>query len=281
MPGPSFLEKFGDVPLTVPDGLEMSMLEKFHPLKTWIDQLHHSLSLQHQDASHPFHSKPYALRSLAVKSHTMFGPSRIGFANVEAVVKNDDGNRLPATVFLRGPSVAMLFMLLPDGIPSDSTHGDDERYVVLTVQPRVAAGSMAFAELPAGMVDEKNEFSGTAAREIYEELGIRIEEKDLLCLSDMVEPTPPEGQKDEGLSLAMFPSAGGCDEFIKIFMCEKRVEREKLDEWRGKQTGLREDGEIISLRLVRYEDLWKEGARDSKALSAVALYEGLKREGKI
>jgi ADP-sugar diphosphatase len=35
------------------------------------------------------------------------------------------------------------------------------------------------------------------------------------------------------------------------------------------------------LKVVRLGDLWKEGARDAKTLSAWALYCGLKREGRI
>lgn len=71
-------------------------------------------------------------------------------------------------------------MLIPD-----DGKDEEERYVLLTVQPRVAAGSLEFVELPAGMVDEEGEFVGTAAREIEEELGIRIEERELRNLSEM------------------------------------------------------------------------------------------------
>jgi len=44
---------------------------------------------------------------------------------------------------------------------------------LLTLQPRIAAGSLAFPELPAGMVDDGT-FSGAAAKEIEEELGTAI-----------------------------------------------------------------------------------------------------------
>jgi ADP-sugar diphosphatase len=46
-------------------------------------------------------------------------------------------------------------------------------------------------------------------------------------------------------------------------------------------TGLRNEGEKITLKVVKLGDLWKEGARDAKTLSAWALYHGLKKEGKI
>ena len=38
---------------------------------------------------------------------------------------------------------------------------DEERYVILTIQPRIPAGSLTFAELPAGMVDDSDSDTGS------------------------------------------------------------------------------------------------------------------------
>jgi 8-oxo-dGTP pyrophosphatase MutT (NUDIX family) len=59
-------------------------------------------------------------------------------------------------------------ILQPDDLPQDS---QDEKHVLLTIQPRIPAASLAFPELPAGMVDDGGNFAGAAAREIKEELG--------------------------------------------------------------------------------------------------------------
>lgn len=170
----------------------------------------------------------------------------------------------------------MLVMLIPDDAPPDS----DERYVVLTVQPRVPAGSLGFVELPAGMVDDAGTFKGSAAKEMEEELGITIGEDELTCLSDLAVPEGADTE-EEGLPRAMFPSAGGCDEHITIYSYEERIPREQLKEWSGRLTGLRSHGEKITLKVVAMKDLWKEGARDAKALGALALWEGLRREKKV
>lgn len=185
-------------------------------------------------------------------------------------------------MFLRGPSVAMLVMLVPDDIPEGGKGEEGERYVLLTVQPRVAAGSLEFVELPAGMVDEGGSFAGQAAREIEEELGMVIAEGELVSLSELAGAggDGAEGKRGQ-LPNAVYPSAGGCDEYIPIYMHERRVPRAQLGEWSGKLTGLREHGERITLKLVRMRDLWKEGARDAKCLAAVALWEGLRREGRV
>ena len=173
----------------------------------------------------------------------------------------------------------MLVILVPDDIDPVPDSSLNERYAVLAVQPRIPAGSLALAELPAGMVDEGT-FSGAAAKEMHEELGLEIREEDLTCLSELARPRDEEGE-GEGLPRAMYPSPGGCDEHVTIFMHERKVPRSQLKEWTGKLTGLRDHGEKITLKLVPMRDLWREGSRDGKCLSAVALWEGLRREGKI
>lgn len=220
----------------------------------------------------------------------MFGP-RIGFLKLTADVSTASGaSRLPGTIFLRGPAVAMLVVLIPDDQPAaDDGAGGGEAYVVLTVQPRIATGSLGFVELPAGMLDDDSNFAGAAAREIEEELGMVIGQEELTCLTDRaadirrargVGAGARDGAEDElreTLPFAMFPSAGGCDEYIKIFSHERRVPRHTLQEWEGKYGGLRDQGEMITLKVVPLDDLWLEGGMDSKALAAVTLYRQLKK----
>ncbi|KAI2611836.1 hypothetical protein GGR54DRAFT_616949 [Hypoxylon sp. NC1633] len=301
--------KSPSIPVTLPEGLSEEKLLAFSPFTTWLRTLQNSLALQRPNAAHPFHADPYALRSITVQSYDLFGPSQappekrhLGFLKLTADVSNGAGETLPGAVFLRGPSVAMLVLLVPEDVPprekGEAGKGreereEEERYVVLTVQPRVPAGSLAFVELPAGMVDEGGSFAGTAAREIREELRLEIPAAELRCLSDMAaESSEGTGDADadtdksgegegERLPAAMYPSAGGCDEFIPIYMHERRVPRDTLKEWTGKLTGLRDQGEKITLKLVKMKDLWKEGGRDAKCLAALALWEGLRREGKL
>ncbi|KAI9163982.1 Nudix hydrolase 14 [Paramyrothecium foliicola] len=283
------------VPVTLPDGLSQGQLQEFKPftvpylksfikcklcdpltfIKNWIGTLTRSLSLQSTE-SHPFHADPYALRSITVQSFDQFGGDRLGFVKLTASVTNGAGENLPSAALLRGPSVAVLFILVPDDVAPDA----DERYVVLTVQARIPAGSLGFVELPAGMVDDAGSFKGAAAKEIEEELGITIQENDLKCLSELA-VTDGNGESDERLASAMFPSAGGCDEYITLYSHERRIPRSQLREWSGRLTGLRDHGEKITLKVVPMKDLWKEGARDAKCLSALALWEGLRREGKL
>jgi ADP-sugar diphosphatase len=160
--------------------------------------------------------------------------------------------------------------------PSDAPAS--EKHVILTVQPRVAASSLTFTEIPAGMLDAAS-FKGTAASEIAEEAHLIIAEHELINMSELALPSTETSS--ESIQTACYPSPGACDEFIPLFLCQKRLTRRHMQWLKGKATGLRDQGENITLKIVPLEDVWKEAGRDAKALAALALYEGLSREGKV
>lgn len=136
------------------------------------------------------------------------------------------------------------------------------------------------------MLDDSGTFSGGAAKEIQEETGLSIPEFELINLTALaLSPSSSSANNDadsgEKLQEGVYPSPGGCDEFVPIFLWQKRVPRGQLKEWQGKLTGLREEGEKITLILCPLENVWRMGGRDAKVLAGWALYEGLRREGKI
>ncbi|KAJ1257780.1 hypothetical protein BS78_10G022300 [Paspalum vaginatum] len=134
---------------------------------------------------------------------------------------------------------------------------------------RVPVGKFLL-ELPAGMLDdEKGDFVGTAVREVEEETGIKLNLEDMIDLTALLDPAT--GGR-------MIPSPGGCDEEIGLFLYRGRVDEDTIRSLQGKETGLRDHGELIKLRVVPYSQLWRLTA-DAKALCAVALYEMAKREG--
>ena len=132
------------------------------------------------------------------------------------------------------------------------------------------------------MIDDSGTFSGGAAKEIQEETGLEIPAADLIDMTKLALPQASEGKdNEEHLQQGVYPSPGGCDEFIPLFYHLKRIPRAQMKEWQGKLTGLREHGEKITLTLCPLEEIWKVGGRDGKVLAAWALYKGLKGEGKI
>lgn len=152
----------------------------------------------------------------------------------------------------------------------------NERWVIMTEQPRIPSGSLQFMEIPAGMMDKAKNFAGQAAKEIKEEVGIEVKESEL---TDMTELALRGHKAKEKLQSAMYPSPGGCDEAIKIYLWEKEMERQRIENLKGKLTGDRAERENITVRLWEYERLLEVGARDAKTLAAWSLYEYLKREG--
>ena len=52
-------------------------------------------------------------------------------------------------------------------------------------QPRIPVGSLAFMEIPAGMLDNEGTFVGAAAKQIAEETGLEIKTRDLKDLTGL------------------------------------------------------------------------------------------------
>ena len=171
----------------------------------------------------------------------------------------------------------MLLCLQPDDVPSNS---EDEKHVILTLQPRIPAGSLFLAELPAGMLDDAGTFAGGAAKEIEEETGLEVPASELINMTELA-LSGATSDENECLQCGVYPSPGGCDEFVPIFLWQKRIPREQMKEWYGKLTGIRHHGEKITLVLCPLEKVWRQGGRDAKVLAAWALYKGLKEEGKL
>ncbi|KAF2220186.1 nudix hydrolase 14 [Elsinoe ampelina] len=265
------------VPVTLADGLTEEQLLKFPAFKNWIGTFKKSLE-QQSKKDHPFHHEPYQLKSIEVQAVDYFGGGRVGFIKMKTEVKNENGERFPGSFLLRGGSVGMLVILQPDDVSPTS---EQDKHVILTLQPRIPAGSLAFAEIPAGMLDDSGSFAGGAAKELQEEVGLEIKQDELIDMTSLALEDDPQEQSGEALHKAMYPSAGGCDEFIPIFLYQKQIPRSQLQDWQGKLTGLRDHGEKITLKVVRLEDVWREGARDAKALAALALYQGLRGAGKL
>jgi 8-oxo-dGTP pyrophosphatase MutT (NUDIX family) len=192
---------------------------------------------------------------------------RILFIKLFAEVTTDKDEYLPGVVFLRGGSVAILMIVRPTDAPL-------ERYVIMTEQARIAAGSLSFMEIPAGMLDDERNVKSAALREIEEEVGIFPKADELI---DMTQLAVQDHIVSENIQSAMYPSPGGCDEFISIFLWEKELDRLDIENLKDRLMGDRAAMEKITVRLLEYEKLVEVGARDGKTLAAWSLYEYLKR----
>lgn len=186
-------------------------------------------------------SDEFAIEKIDIQSIDMFGQN-VGFIKFNATV-NCKGSPVPGIVFMRGGSVAILIIL--------SLHG--EKFILCTKQARFPIGSSEFLEIPAGMMDEEGNFLGVAAKELEEETHIKVNGGDLIHLG------------------GMYPSPGGCDEYIQLFALELIVDQARFNEIQGAATGNIEEGEKITLQIIPYCDAHQ--LTDAKALCAILKYE--------
>jgi len=200
----------------------------------------------------------FNVQGITLQGADFFG-KRIGFVKFKTEIVNQDGKFIPGIVFMRGGAVGILVILLCEG----------EEFTIITLQPRIPIGHFNFPEIPAGMLDSSGDFAGVAAKELQEECEIFISEKKN-CFVDLTEFAYEDRFR------GMYPSAGGCDEFMRLFVYREEVTREKLNSLKGKLTGLATEGEMITLKIVPLGDLWRE-APDAKALSALSLYEKFRK----
>ncbi|CAH9102646.1 unnamed protein product [Cuscuta epithymum] len=232
------------------DSLFKNAIESFL-FKQWLENLETETGLLANGSM--------SLRQVLIQSVDMFG-KRLGFLKFKAdIVDKETGQMVPGIVFARGPAVAVLIILESEG----------EKFAVLTKQVRVPVGRLIL-ELPAGMLDEDHgDFGGTAIREVQEETGLQLNVQDMIDLTALLDPST---------GCRLFPSPGGCDEGISLFLYRGNISKDNLRQLQGKKTGLRDHGELIRVHLVPYDKLWRATA-DAKTLSAIALYEMAIREG--
>merc|ERR1719356_423863 len=120
-----------------------------------------------------------------------------------------DGKPVPGVVFMRGAAVAILVVL----------KCKDKRYTVVVRQPRIPVGKDNLPEIPAGMLDGEGNFAGVAAKELKEETGISINQKDLIDMTQLAFNDTYPG---------MYPSCGGTDEFNRLFLYRDTITDDKL-----------------------------------------------------
>lgn len=216
----------------------------------------------------------FNISGILIQGLDMFG-SRVGFVkfNVSATFQ---GKPVPGIVFARGGSVCVLVLLYCEG----------EIWTLCVRQPRIAIGRH-YLEPPAGMMDGAGSFVGVAAKELEEEAGLKIQPHELTDMTELAygagTPCGPGGD-EAGMSggplHGMYTTAGAVDEHMGMLLYQKKVSREYMTGLHGQLHGCAEEQENIRLELVPFPLLWKRSP-DSKTLSLLTLFEGLRSEGKV
>jgi len=118
------------------------------------------------------------------------------------------------------------------------------------------------------MDNDGHTIKGTAVKEMEEECGIAIRPGELVDLTKLAFSTDSASCGD-GIPSSMVvsnagqrlggvpPSQGGCDEVMRLLYLEKLVTKRDLEQMRNRMTGLRHEGEVITLRVVPYKEAWR------------------------
>ena len=196
-----------------------------------------------------------------------FRPGVLGFCNVLASTDTykpeldadgvPTGKQLtvpgtPGYCFIRGGAVAVLMIV--------EAAETGEKFLILTRQPRTPIGNSRALEIPAGMMDADNNFSDVVCKEIKEEVGLDVYPSEFVDLSGAF----------HGAATGMYPSSGGCDEFLRLFSWRKKLPMAKITEMHNRRTGNAEEGEKIRIEIVKWDSLVH--STDAKALSAGCLF---------
>jgi ADP-sugar diphosphatase len=231
MTGPSGVRV--SVPVTGEPGMDLSKVVAAQPFLDWVASVDKDRKL--------------FVKKIIVQSIDMFGP-RVGFVKFKTTALVDVGCisassgaesadessgmvataaasstsgliEVPGIVFMRGGTVGVLIILECEGTD----------FTILTVQARVPVADSALPEIPAGMLDGSGNFRGVAADEIAQECHMEIKADDLVDLTELA-----YGDRWRGV----FPSAGGCDEFIRLYLYRRTVEPNVLRQLEGRLTGV-------------------------------------------
>ena len=143
---------------------------------------------------------------------------------------------------------------------------DESSWSVLVDKPRVPVGSVSALELPVGKIDYEDErLFGFEIAQIEEAFGLEI---NMNMLTNLSEAAYEYNHLNNELGMCPSPSVSG--EHVKIMHLRKEISKDHLLMMRSKFSQQREEGALISLRVVPIQEMWKVSA-DMKIMCALFL----------
>jgi ADP-sugar diphosphatase len=157
------------------------------------------------------------------------GKGEVLFSLLYTDATTPEGNKIPPICFLKGEVVCVLVCFI-DSVTK-------EKYLLLVRQRRICDGSLTY-EHPAGMLDSERDAAEVAAREVWEETGIKVRKDQLIALHE--EP--------------YYPSTGTSDEAMYLFYCELELTQEQIQSYHNQSQGLLSDHEYIETFVVPFAE---------------------------
>jgi ADP-sugar diphosphatase len=108
-------------------------------------------------------------------------------------------------------------------------------------------------------------------KEIEEEVDMIVKRDELFDMTEEI-----YGPECPGV----FPSIGGCDEYLRLFLCYRHVDEHTLNEIGSKSGGCVEGEDVIHVHVVPLCQAHQE-TPDAQTLCALYFYDKLKHSGAI
>lgn len=173
------------------------------------------------------------VENISVQTADMFGP-RLGMVEMDVFYKTREIQH-QERVILTGRS-SMIIPLL-----QESETG--KLYTVLVRQPRIGSGRLLY-EFPAGMADDSTDFRAVAARELYEEIGMKCDPEELIYASGIYRPKDPY----------TFLNAEHYEMGCHIFVARRSMPLSDILAYDGRSGGISAD-EQIELKVIPFDDV--------------------------
>jgi ADP-sugar diphosphatase len=157
------------------------------------------------------------------------GHGEVLFSLLYTDATTPEGNKIPPICFLKGEVVSVLICF----IDSETR----EKYLLLVQQRRICDGSLTY-EHPAGMLDSESDAAAVAAREVFEETGIAVDQSQLVRVNEN----------------PFYPSTGTSDEAMYMFYCEIALSAGEIAAYHNKVQGIVSDHEYINTYVVPFAE---------------------------
>jgi len=170
-----------------------------------------------------------SIHSLKILSIVSRNSKSFYLALLDFIMLTPEGDKLPRCIVLRGDTVVIVPLIRCI---------DKKKIFTLMVQQRRVIDGCNSLEFPAGMVD--NNLSDpvlSAVKEVKEELGMNVNVKSMRLLTN------------EPLNVC----ESLMDEHVNIYSFTKEMTYESLVKFDNKSSGVVEDGELITIKLISIE----------------------------